>query len=402
MVKLGELFWLAEVRGGSEAADTAGQLQDNMEGVAESAAGAVAAQNQYGSETQEATERTEEANRWTGKLDTSTGLLGSALFFTADMFGVAGVATTAYTGAVKAGTFATTVLTGAVKAGRLALLGFSKAAGLAWASLAGPAGLAAGLFLAVAGAGVLGSELLGLTDATGIAQAEADSMAGAFADMAFLIGGPLAGFLSAGFSLVTGDFEAAKNKFVNTSVEWTKAAARFAARTKAGLQSLGVATFTGLSAAVEAADFAWRAGWNEISRFTTRQINGIVEQVARVNNLPGVNLDLGGRVGLPTVENESLSSRISRVSRRGRGMIERIQRVQGRNLERFAPDTIGGSRRTRGIQDPSPNVGEQNVTVNIDASGANFEDMNGAERREFASMVGDEVGSSTGNKAGGK
>jgi len=100
MVKLGEVFWVASVKGGDDAADTASGLQDNLEGVAESAVGAASAQNDYGGQVEENTKRTEEANRWTSKLDSSTGLLGSALFFAADMFGVAGVATTLYEGAL--------------------------------------------------------------------------------------------------------------------------------------------------------------------------------------------------------------------------------------------------------------------------------------------------------------
>ncbi|MDW5378966.1 hypothetical protein R6258_18825, partial [Halomonas sp. HP20-15] len=82
-------------------------------------------------------------------------------------------------------------------------------------------------------------------------------------------------YLSAAFSLLTGDFQAAKNKFVNTSVEWEKAAARFAARVQAGFAAFGIAIKTGIAAAVEAADYAWRRGWNGILTFTQQTINNV-------------------------------------------------------------------------------------------------------------------------------
>jgi len=86
----------------------------------------------------------------------------------------------------------------------------SGAATTAWAAIAGPAGLAAGLFLAVVGVGLLGSELLGLTDVTPVVQSETDTMTSTFADLAFLVGGPLVGYMSAAFSALTGDWTAAK------------------------------------------------------------------------------------------------------------------------------------------------------------------------------------------------
>jgi len=48
MVKIGEVFWTASVKGGDEAADTADELGDSMGTVASSAVGAAAAQNEYG------------------------------------------------------------------------------------------------------------------------------------------------------------------------------------------------------------------------------------------------------------------------------------------------------------------------------------------------------------------
>ena len=432
MVKLGEVYWLASVRGGDEAADTASNLQDNLEGVAESAVGAASAQNDYGGQVEENTERTQEANRWTSKLDSATGLLGSALFFTADMFGVAGVATTLYEGALALATRGSAYLTASSITLSGALGTVSGAATTAWAAIAGPAGLAAGLFLAVAGVGLLGSELLGLTDVTPVAQKETDTMASTFADLAFLVGGPLVGYLSAAFSALTGDWTAAKNKFVNTSVEWAKAATRFTSKAILGFQAFGIAVKTGIAAAVEAADYVWRAGWNGILTFTQRTVNniansiiggiegavnsatgGINRMIRKANQIPHVNIDtignvsLGGRnpldVGAGTVRNESLSSRMARVRNSGNAELRAATEVARERLQRFAPDTIGGSRRTsRPGETPPSNVEQQNVTVNVDGSNMDLSNMSRSERKELASMIGDEVGSSTGDLAGGK
>lgn len=432
MVKLGEVYWLASVRGGDEAADTASDLQDNLEGVAESAIGAASAQNDYGGQVEENTDRTEEATRWTGKLDSATGLLGSALFFTADMFGVAGTATTLYEGALALATRGTALLTGSSITLSGALSTVSGAATTAWAAIAGPAGLAAGLFLAVAGVGLLGSELLGLTDVTPVAQKETDTMASTFADLAFLVGGPLVGYLSAAFSALTGDWTAAKNKFVNTSVEWAKAATRFTSKAILGFQAFGIAVKTGIAAAVEGADYVWRAGWNGILTFSQGIVNeiansiiggiegainsargGLNSLIRKVNKIPKVNIDpvgrvsLGGRdplnVGAGTVQNESLSSRMARVRNRGNRQLRSATETARARLDRFAPDTIGGDRRTaRPGEQPGTNVQEQNVSVSVDGSNADLSNMSRSERKELARMIGEEVGSNTGDIAGGK
>jgi len=433
MVKLGEVYWLASVKGGDEAADTADDLQGNLEGVAESAIGAASAQNDYGGQVEENTERTQEANRWTSKLDSATGLLGSALFFTADMFGVAGVASTGYSAAVTTAGFATTVLTGAAGAATTALGGLAGAATTAWAAIAGPAGLAAGLFLAVVGVGLLGSELLGLTDVTPVAQKETDTMASTFADLAFLVGGPLVGYLSAAFSALTGDWTAAKNKFVNTSVEWAKAATRFTSKAILGFQAFGIAVKTGIGAAVEAADYVWRAGWNGILTFSQGIVNdisnaiiggiegainsargGLNSLIQKVNKIPKVNIDpvgrvsLGGRdpltVGAGTVRNESMSSRMARVRNRGNRQLRSATETARARLDRFAPDTIGGDRQTArpGEQPGGANVQEQNVNVSVDGSNMDLSNMSRSEKKELASLIGDEVGSNTGDLAGGK
>ena len=216
MVKIGDVYWAAEVRGADDAQEAGSAISDTFDDVAGSFLGTAAAEEQATEATKQNTEATQENERWTERLNADSGILSSTLTFLTSSFGVASAAATVYSGAVTVATGATTLLNSAIT--------------YTYALLAGPAGLAAGLLLTVAAVGLLGSELLGLTDVTPIVEAETTSMSGAFADMAFLIGGPLVGFLGAAFLALTGDFQGAKNMFINTSVEWAKAAARFAAR----------------------------------------------------------------------------------------------------------------------------------------------------------------------------
>jgi len=143
MVRIGEVFWVASVQGGDEAADTADSMGDSMESVAGSAVGAAAAQEDYGDSTAEANEQTEESTFLTGALDVAQSLLGSTLFFTASSFSVAGTAAYAYSGAMTVATAATS--------------GLSFAAGVASGALGTAAGYVSGFvsWLAAGSAGAL-------------------------------------------------------------------------------------------------------------------------------------------------------------------------------------------------------------------------------------------------------
>lgn len=417
MPKIGEIFWEASVKGTDSAQREADSLEESYQTFAGTAGLVAGRQNELAEKTGETTEQTEKANRWSRRLKGTQGLLASALFFTTDMLGVTSGVMWAYTAATEAATVAT---------------------GTLYATLAGPAGLAAGVATAVVSVGLLSSELLGLTDVTPVAKAETDTMAGAFADMAYLIGGPLVGYLSAGFSLLTGDFDAAKNKFVNTSVEWAKAAARFAARVQLGFASLGAVVQTGIAAAVEGADWAWRRGLNGLITATNGAAEGIhdglvgglqsavngalsvlnsfiqrynqyAQQVpgmdATAGTLGAVNFGTGGRnVGrVGQVQNEALQSRIGRVRTRGRADLAGAKQRTQSQLARFAPDTIGGERRTRtGRRRSAPQVGEQTINVEIGDQTLDIKNLNRAERRELAEFIAEELGTNTTGIAGVK
>ncbi len=430
MVKVGDIYWTAEVRGADEAQDAAGGLRDSFDDVAGSFLGTAAAEETATEATKENTEATRENERWTERLNADTGLLSSALTFLSSRFGVVSAAATVYGTATAYAAGATTLLNGAIAT--------------TYGLLAGPAGLAAGLFLATAGVGLLASELLGLTDVTPVVEAETDSMEGAFADMAFLVGGPLVGFISAGFSLLTGDFEGAKNKFINTSVEWAKAAARWSARVQLGFAAFGQAVKTGIRATVEALDFIIRSGLNSVLGFintwTERTRDAIVgglnsavasaigplnELIAKVNQIPRVDIDpigsdfqlaqtAGRQTGrISTIQNEGLDSRLARVRRQGRRNLEGARRRTERQLERFAPDTIGGDRQTRGIRRRRPSAGgvpaggsrgpqTQNITVEIGDQSLDLSDLSRGDQRRLAELIGDELGANTQNIAGGR
>lgn len=416
MPKIGEIYWLATVKGTETAKQEANAVEESFEGVAGTAQMTAERQNELASKTGTATEETEKANRWSRRLQGAQGLLASALFFTTDMLGVTSAAMWGYTAATGAASGATATLYGL---------------------LAGPAGLAAGLGGFVAAVGLLSSELLGLTDVSPVAQAEADTMAGAFADMAYLIGGPLVGYLSAGFSLLTGDFEGAKNKFVNTSVEWTKAAARFAARVQLGFETAGIAVRTGVQSTVEAADWAWRRGLNSLITATNGATEGIhdslvggltaaVNQAIGVINgfitaynqyasqIPHLNATAGklgqvsagtggrnvGRVG--AIQNEALQSRLGRAGAAGRGGIAAARGRTGGQLARFAPDTIGGGRRTATGTGGGPQIGEQTINVEIGDQTLDIRNLSRSDRRELAEFIAEELGTNTTGFAGVK
>jgi len=450
-MKLGDVYYEAEVRGVGEAQEQGEGLQDSFDDVAGSFLGTAAAQEEATDATQENTEATQENERWTERLNADTGLLSSALTFLSSNFGIASAAATVYSGAVTVATGATTLLNTAITT--------------TYALLAGPAGLAAGLFLTVVAVGLLGSELLGLTDVTPVVEAETTTMSGAFADMAYLIGGPLVGFLGAAFLALTGDFEGAKNMFINTSTEWAKAAARWAARVKLGFAAFGQSVKTGFRATVEAMDYSWRAGLNGLLEFintwTERVRDGIVgglnaavqeavgplnSLIAKVNKIPKVDIEPvgddfqfaateGRQTGsLSTIQNESLDSRIARVRRQGRENLASVAEETRRQLEQFAPDTIGGDRRTRtglGRRAALPGEGgaaqrgtrrrrrgmgpgrarggessdgpqEQNINVEIGDQSLNIEDLSRGEQRRLAKLIGNELGSDTTTRTGSR
>ena len=450
-MKVGNVYWEAEVRGVGEAQEQGDDLRNSFDDVTGSFLGTAAAQEEATDATQDHTEATQESERWTERLNADTGLLSSSLTFLSSKFGIASAAATVYSGAVTVATGATTLLNSAITA--------------TYALLAGPAGLAAGLFATIAAAGLLGSELLGLTDVTPVVATETTSMSGAFADMAYLIGGPLVGVLGAAFLALTGDFEGAKNMFINTSTEWAKAAARWAARVQLGFAAFGQTVITGFRATVETMDFAWRAGLNGLLTFINTWtenvrdaivggLNQAVQEavgplnslIAKANQLPRVDIQPIGadfQVGateerqtgrFSTVRNESLDSRIARVRRQGRENVASVAAETRRQLEQFSPDTTGGDRRTRtglGRRAALPGEGgaaqrgtrrrrrgmgpgraadgpssegpqEQNITVEIGDQSLNIKDLSRGEQRRLAKLIGDELGGSTQNLTGSK
>lgn len=414
MPKIGEIFWVASVKGSDTAQREAGNLEESYQSFAATAGAVASKQDDLAEKTGQTREQTEKANRWSRRLKGTQGLLASALFFTTNQLGVTSAVMGGYTVATRTATVAT---------------------GAFYATLAGPAGLAVGAAAATLAVGVLSTELLGLTDVTPVARAETDSMAGAFADMVFLIAGPLTGYLSAAFSAVTGDFQAAKNKFVNTSVEWVKAAARFTSRVQLGFATFGVAVKTGVRTAIESADWAWRKGLNTMITATNawrerihdglvggleNSVNGAIGVlngfVARYNRIARTLPGMGtlGRIGqvnfrtqgrqtpaIGRIQNESAASRLARVQGRGRREIAGAASRSRRQIRAFAPDTIGGGRRTAGAR-PAPQIGEQTINVEIGDQTLDIRNLNRGERRELARFIAEELGGNTSGIAGVK
>jgi len=444
MVKVGDIYWTAETRGVGDAQEQAGGLQESFDGAAESAIGTAAAQETMGDATAESTEKVEKNERWTRKAKVASGLLSSALYFLTGNFSMATAASVAYSGAVGLATTATTYLTGAV--------------GTLYAAVAGPAGIAAGLALATIGVGLLGSELLGLTDVTPVAQAEAGTITSTFADMAYMIGGPLVGFIGAALLALTGDFEGAKTMVVNTSAEWLKAMIRFGVKAVSGFEVMWSGIKYAFDSGIQAIDYTWRSGLNSLIGVTNSMTQGIADGVVggmesamngavdvinglidKANKVPGVDINGVGGVSIQSpdvpeigeVANEDLSSRMSAAESRFESNLQDTQQRANAALEQYAPDTMGADRGTSGLNQRGQNltrdggrqgrelsrassggasapgdsgggteVQEQNVNVEINAEGEGFENMNRSEQKRLAKLIGNELGGQTGDLAG--
>jgi hypothetical protein len=422
MPSIGAVWWTAEIRQAEAAAGKANDLQEGLDETAASADRANDAMNDTSKSAKVSGDSMERSRGKAGRLKGAMGLLTSSLFFFTPVQAAATAATKAYATAAA-------LAAGASKAYALSVAALSSV-------LTAPVVLAAAVLTAVAAVGLLGSELLGLTDVTPVAEAEAATMSAAFVDMAFLVGGPLVGYLSAAFSALTGDFAGAKQKFVNTSVEWTKAAARFAARVQAGLKAFGVSIKTGVRATIAAIDYAWRAGWNALAGWTVGIINDINQSITdgiqgavnaavdalnslieKANRVPTVDIGTVGRVDMAApqlaadagqVANESLQSRIQGVRDRGRQELAQISATGQAQLERFSADTIGGDRATAGaggggvseLTRPSqePQVERTEQTVNQDVSveigdqSMDLSNMSRSDRQDLADRIADQFG----------
>lgn len=465
MVKVGDIFWEAEVQGVASAQEAASDLESSYEGVKDSAIASASAQETAADATEENTEAVEKNERWSNRLKVATGLLSSALFFVGSSFGIAGTAATAYAGATAGAALATQVASGAIAT--------------LYGVLAGPAGLAGAVALATIGVGLLGAELLGLSDVTPVVESETATITGLFADMAFTIGGPLVGFIAAAFYGLTGDFQAAKNIFINTSVEWIKAVTRFGARVQLGFKTMYNAVRGGTMQFFEFLDYTWRKGFNGLLTTTQKVVNDISnaivggfeaaistaigplnDLIAKVNDIPKVDIepveqpDFGTAspldVGAGTVDNESLDSRMSGVNQRIQERQQTANELARQQLEQFAPGTIGPDRRTttgfgrraflpgedadavarrnrqrrqrqqrqtrqgRGLRRRAESMPDrptttattedkpvqQDINVEIGDQSVDLSNLSRQERKELASLIGDELGGQTGNLSG--
>lgn len=291
------------------------------------------------------------------------------------------------------------LLAGTAVASALGTIG-SAAAGAA-TSVAAFIGIAGLIAIVITGAvialGLLGSELLGITDKTAIAEASLYSLMGGFADIAFAIGGPLLVPILAAFALITGGVENAKRVWNEGWNEVLKTWARFSARMQLGFATFAQMVITGVrtmwatikggfAAGFEALDYTWREGWNGLLQTTANVSYGIANVAAdafnsvsqtfasainsmieRAKQLPEVGDRLEGvsvqaREISPStnvfraadrmkVENEALGSRlrgvrdnmreeIDRIRQEGRANISEARQRAKEQIERFAPEPI--------------------------------------------------------------
>lgn len=416
MVRIGEVFWVASVKGGDEAADTADDLTDGMGSVAGAAVGAASAQEDYADSTSEANEQTSRSTFLTGALNVAQSLLGSTLFFTSQSFSVASVAAVAYSGAMTLATTATSGLAAVVTYVGGAL---STAAGLVsgfvgWLAAGSAGALAFGAAIGLA-IGTLGVWILSVTGAL-----DAVRNFGAW------VGNVLPGWVRDGLlqmlSLAVGPL-AVFGGFISGFVE-----GGFDEGFRRARQVVDV--FIGawdrqIGRIVSVAEDGWnmlKQGWTDFKSWVFGIVDGIVDKIMAIpdaaaeaaDSIPGSDLageagrQAGGFVSSAADTGGDVVSGIGNaVGLDSGGTIQSDGIARVHKGEAVIPEPIvSAARKQEGSRGTpvSAGGGDEETTYNIEIGDQTL-DLSNVSRstlRELAAMIDSEIGSSTGNLAGGR
>lgn len=430
MVRIGEVFWEAKVTGVSGAAEDAEQLQSSMSNAGEAAIGAAAAQDEYKSSTVDAAESTEEAERWTNRLQMGQGLLASAAYFAASSLGVAGTATTAYGLAMRGATAATTAFTLATGGATTAAAYLSGAIGtimgygsgfVSWLAAGSAGALAFGAALGF-GIGLLGTWILEVTGALDAVQNfgawTRDVLPGWVADgllqLISVAMGPLAVFGGLILGFVRGGFDEA---FATAG----QIIQNFMGAWKRQMKRLGNLFDNAKKSVVN--------GWNDIKQGAKDMADGVANYVSGTVrsawngvvpesvSLPSHTLSApdwaGGysrTIGGQTLNLPQLNTG-GRIQESGAAVVHRGEEV----VQSHVVEQLETSRALMSEFDPSnlsvnasggggggdTNV-ENDIDVSLDASGFDPSSLSNSDLRSLARMIADELGGTTGNIPGGK
>lgn len=446
MVKIGEVFWVASVKGADTATEQADEIEDSMGSVASSATEAANAQNRYGEATSEAGERTGRLSFLTGGLNVAQSLLGSTLFFTAQSFGVAGTAATAYAGAMTVAAAASTGLTAAAAklsgvvaaiSGALAVAS-GKASGLiAWfmAGSAGALALAAGIGVAVGLMGVFALEITGVmdrvrnfgrtlgTELPGWARDGIINLISLFAGGLAIIGGFISGFVRGFIS----DFQRARENGVGiVGSLWAGITGGFRQGVNDALGVFNI--FVGawerqLARLKSASDAGWnrlQQGWTDLKDWIFGIVDGIVGKIMEIpdaakeaaSSIPGADLAggavgaTGGVVGGATdVGGDLISGGRDLLGIQSGGVIQESGVAEVHRGEAVIP-----RRLVEAAERPAASGGdgsgdttvEQTYDIDLGDQSLDLSTLDRSTLRVLARMIGEEMGTATGNVAGGK
>lgn len=416
MVRIGEVFWVASVKGADDAADSADQLNDSMGSVAGAAIGAASAQDDYADSASEANEQTERGSFVTGALNVAQSLLGSTLFFTSQSFSVASVAATAYTGAMSLATTATSGLAAVVTylGGGLATATGYVSGFVSWlaAGSAGALAFGAAVGLAIGTLGVWILEVTGALDAVRNFGAWVGNVLPGWVrdgllQMLSLAVGPLSVFGGFIVGFVQGGFDEAFRKagqVVDVFIgSWDRQIGRIVSVAEDGWTML-------------------KQGWTDFKNWIFGVVDGIVDKIMAIpdaaaeaaDSIP--RSDIAGEAGRQAGGaaswaagglSDAASGEVNLPSLDSGGLVRHDGIAQVHKGEAVIPESIvqganrdGGSRTAR----VPAGGGDEETTYNIEIGDQTL-DLSNVSRstlRELAAMIDSEIGSSTGNLAGGR
>ena len=415
MVRIGEVFWVASVQGGDEAADTADSMGDSMESVAGSAVGAASAQEDYADSTADANEQTGRSTFLTGALDVAQSLLGSTLFFTASSFSVAGTAAYAYSGAMTVATAATSGLATAagVVSGALGTAAGLVSGFVGWLAAGSAGALAFGAAIGLA-IGTLGVWILSVTGALDavrnfgawVGNVLPGWVRDGLLQMLSLAVGPLAvfggfisGFVEGGFDEGFRRARAVVDTFIGA---WDRQIGRIVSVGEDGFDML-------------------RQGWTGFKNWIFGVVDSIVDKIMAIpdaageaaDSIPGSDLagdaagQAGGLVGGAVDTGGDVVSGIGNaVGLDSGGTIQSDGLAKVHKGEAVIPERLVEAAKQPDRGQPASSGGgsgdvEQTFDIEIGDQTLDLSKVDRSTLRELAAMIDAEIGSSTGNLAGG-
>lgn len=259
---------------------------------------------------------------------------------------------TALTGAV-------VTLTGYSLAGWLSAVAgaASTAAGAIAGFLGSTVGVVASVVTVVTALGLLGSELLGITNVTGIAEAKMNSFLHTLGLIGFAIGGPITSAIEVLIKLLSGDIPGAFDLAERRARQWVNVLGKLMVRVNAAFMALGQSLRT-----------IFETTWRVVMHFTKKALNEILHMAEGVINRIISNLNILPGFDLETVEFETFATTsIEQIAREQRRRGRRRLRAVGRRARRMDRAFTLDQNQQGGQDRPSNRFAEDmNININVD------------------------------------